>query len=96
MLYAVGVKVLLNYLLAERGRMARVAEAVPISGAFLSQIANGGRPVPIEHAAGLERACEYNVMRWDMFPRTWHRIWPELIGTEGAPSIPAQEARDAA
>lgn len=26
----------------------------------------------------------------------WHRIWPELIGADGAPSVPTEEARDAA
>ena len=37
--------------------------------------------------------------RFELFPNTWHRIWPDLIGTEGAPEVPttqAQEARDAA
>lgn len=35
--------------------------------------------------------------RWDLFPTDWHRIWPELIATEGAPPVPeAVEVRDAA
>lgn len=37
--------------------------------------------------------------RFELFPTTWHRIWPDLIGVEGAPPIPAandQESRDAA
>lgn len=37
--------------------------------------------------------------RWDLCPDEWHLIWPELIGTPGAPPIPitvAEEARDAA
>ena len=23
--------------------------------------------------------------RWDLFPTDWHLIWPELVGSEGAP-----------
>lgn len=33
------------------------------------------------------------VRRWDLRPDDWHRIWPELIGAEGAPGVP--EAREA-
>ncbi len=29
-------------------------------------------------------------MRWDLRPNDWHLIWPELIGTDGAPKIPTQ------
>lgn len=43
------------------------------------------RLAPIVHQRGL-------MTRWDMFPADWHRIWPELIGTPGAPEAPAQEA----
>lgn len=27
------------------------------------------------------------VRRWDLRPEDWHRIWPELIGTKGAPKV---------
>lgn len=36
------------------------------------------------------------VRRWDLRPADWHRIWPELIGAEGAPVLPTEEVRDAA
>lgn len=39
------------------------------------------------------------VQVWDLRPDDWHLIWPELIGAEGAPALPAdepQEARNAA
>ena len=41
--------------------------------------------VPLE-----EQTCR-RVRRWHLRPDDWHRIWPELIGTEGAPDIPADE-----
>ncbi len=44
-----------------------------------------------ENCVAIERATGGNVMRWDLRPNDWPRIWPELIGTDGAPRI-AQEA----
>lgn len=38
-------------------------------------------------AMRLESASSGAVMRWDLRPDDWHLIWPELVGTEGAPSI---------
>ena len=35
-----------------------------------------------------EAATSRAVMRWDLRPEDWHRIWPELIGAPGAPAIP--------
>jgi DNA-binding transcriptional regulator YdaS (Cro superfamily) len=90
---------LTDYLKAERGRVAIVAKQARLHPAFVSQLANGKRPVPADRAADLEEACGFHVRRWDMFPTTWHRIWPELVGTDGAPDVPAdqaQEVRDAA
>ena len=41
----------------------------------------------IELGAEIERA---GVMpRWHLRPDDWHRIWPELIGADGAPPVPA-------
>lgn len=88
---------LTDYLKEERGRMADVAARAGVSVAFLSQIAGGARGTPAERGADIERACEFHVRRWDLRPDDWHRIWPELINTEGAPDVPAVavEASDA-
>lgn len=77
------------YLSEERGRTGKVAARAGVSAAFVSQIANGGRGVPAERAADIERACDGLVRRWDLRPGDWHRIWPELIGAPGAPEVPA-------
>lgn len=45
------------------------------------------KPAP-EFVPALERFSGNRVRRWDCYPDTWHRIWPELIGTEGAPPVP--------
>lgn len=39
-------------------------------------------------AMRLESASSGSIRRWDLRPDDWHMIWPELVGTEGAPSIP--------
>ena len=44
--------------------------------------------------ADIERATGRR--RWEMFPTDWHRIWPELIATPGAPPVPAEAATEEA
>jgi DNA-binding transcriptional regulator YdaS (Cro superfamily) len=53
------------------------------------------RGVPIQRCADFEAACGGSVRRWDLRPEDWHRIWPELIGTKGAPGVPKAEAKAA-
>lgn len=43
-----------------------------------------------EYCVAIERATGGAVRRWDLRPEDWHRIWPELIGTDGAPSVESQ------
>jgi DNA-binding transcriptional regulator YdaS (Cro superfamily) len=43
----------------------------------------------IELGAEIDAATEYR--RWDLRPHDWHRIWPELIGSDGAPNLPRVE-----
>ena len=48
--------------------------------------------VPAEHCAAIEQATDRAVMRWDLRPDDWWKIWPELIGKKGAPAVPKSEA----
>ena len=43
--------------------------------------------VPVEHCAAIERVTDGAVRRWHLRPIDWHLIWPELIGTSGAPAV---------
>jgi DNA-binding transcriptional regulator YdaS (Cro superfamily) len=83
------------YLGAERGLAVRVAAKLKKSSAFLWQVAKKDRPAPADLCADLERACNFEVRRWDLRPVDWHRIWPELVGTEGAPAVPGSELLEA-
>jgi len=55
----------------------------------LRNIAFSGKSCGIQLAVDLERVTRKAVCRWDLRPDDWHRIWPELVGTEGAPAVPA-------
>lgn len=85
---------LADYLQAERGRCASVAARLGIAPAYLSQIASGVRKAHPALAREIEEECSPGaVRRWDLRPDDWHRIWPELVGTAGAPApSTAQEA----
>lgn len=52
------------------------------------------QPQP-ENCVLIERATQGAVRRWDLRPNDWHRIWPELIGAEGAPAVPSAATNDA-
>lgn len=65
---------------------------------MVSQWSSGLKPVPVVRCPAIEQATSRAVMRWDLRPDDWWRIWPELVGAEGAPAVPAstEDARDAA
>lgn len=67
-----------NYLCV-RGRQAALSAATGLSPAYIWQIANGIRPVPIERCVAIERATGRKVTRQDLRPDDWHLIWPELF-----------------
>jgi DNA-binding transcriptional regulator YdaS (Cro superfamily) len=54
-----------------------------------------GRSPSPENCTSLEQATGGAVRRWDLRPDDWHRIWPELIGQEGAPELPEPAAQQA-
>lgn len=72
------------------GGMTKLAAAI---GATVQTVSNWKtRGVPVDQCAAVELASGGKVKRWDLRPADWHRIWPELVGAEGAPTVPAQEA----
>lgn len=76
-----------------------VAQELEMSEQYLYQCLSGRRAMDPAQAVRIERHLEGRVRRWQLRQRDWHLIWPELIGTDGAPAIPttqAQEVRDAA
>ena len=43
-----------------------------------------------ENCVAIEMATDRRVMRWDLRPEDWARIWPELVGSKGAPEVSAR------
>lgn len=83
-----------------RGAIGLFAKKVGATRVYLSQLAarqDDREPSP-QMCVVIERESGFMVRRWGLRPTDWHLIWPELIGTEGAPAVPVAEAevRDAA
>ncbi|MEN9316500.1 MAG: hypothetical protein RIS35_2893 [Pseudomonadota bacterium] len=76
---------------ADRERLAGVCGT---SNGFLQNIAYGYRAPGPALCVQIERATSGAVRRWDLRPDDWHLIWPELVGTEGAPEVRQGVARD--
>jgi DNA-binding transcriptional regulator YdaS (Cro superfamily) len=77
-----------EFLGAERGRCAALAAALRVAPAYVSQMASGARPMPPALVPATVRATGNAVREWMLRPDDWHRIWPELVGAEGAPPVP--------
>jgi DNA-binding transcriptional regulator YdaS (Cro superfamily) len=72
------------------GGPSKVARQLRVTAQAVCFWRTGKRQFPAEHAAALESIS--GVRRWEIFPTSWHAIWPELIGTEGAPPVPGPDA----
>lgn len=69
----------------KRGSLAKLAAILGAHAPDVSRWAQGTRPVPEKAAVAIERATGGEVMRWDLRTADWFEIWPELIGSPGAP-----------
>jgi DNA-binding transcriptional regulator YdaS (Cro superfamily) len=83
---------------ATRGQLAKELGLDP---GYLYQLLTGRREMHPQAAAELERESCGRIRRWHVRSRTWHLVWPELVGALGAPAAPADaqaevEVRDAA
>jgi DNA-binding transcriptional regulator YdaS (Cro superfamily) len=73
-----------------RGALAALADAIGVHRVLVSQwtAEKDARPIPVQHCPAIETFTQGAVRRWDTRPEDWYRIWPELIGTDGAPVVP--------
>ena len=74
---------------AERRR--QLAAATGTNEQYLYQCLTGRRDMNPGEARRLETATAGELHRWNLCQKTWHRIWPELVDTEGAPPAPTVE-----
>lgn len=75
-----------------------IASLIGCNEQFLYQCLTGRNSMEAKDAVRAERESGGRIRRWDVRTRDWWQYWPELIGTEGAPAVPAatEEVRDAA
>lgn len=73
------------------GLRAKIIARLGVSGQVVTnwKLRNA---VPIEHCAAVHLATDGEIARWHLRPHDWHLIWPELIGTVGAPAVPQAES----
>ncbi|CQR43890.1 conserved hypothetical protein [Thiomonas sp. CB3] len=76
----------LSEAITAHGGLSACARLIGVKPPTLHQWIKGLRPVPPRRCYALESALA--VRRWDLRPDDWHLIWPELIDTVGAPSVP--------
>lgn len=76
-----------SWLAAERGRGVRLAAHLKVPPSFVHKMANGNRPVPVEHGAAIECFTHGEVSRPELFPGDWPRIWPELAANDQARQV---------
>lgn len=65
----------------------RLAVAHSINEQYLYQCLTGRRDMNPGQARKLEEVTGGELRRWALCQKTWSQIWPELIGSEGAPEI---------
>lgn len=74
-----------DFLNSRRGVAASIAREIGVRPVVVSRWKSGAKPIPVKRCLAIERATSGAVRRWDLRPDDWASIWPELIGTEGAP-----------
>ena len=74
------------------GGQAALAASIGLKQQHIWNWLNRGNSIPPEHCSAIERVTGGKVSRWDLRPADWHRIWPELIGSVGAPATHNSEA----
>lgn len=75
----------LNKAIETAGGVGVLASSIGVTQTAVSNWRVRGT-VPAVHCAAIEQCA--GVMRWELRPDDWHRIWPELIGADGAPAVP--------
>jgi len=66
-----------------------IADQVGADEQYLYQCLTGRKAMKAKEAVRIERESGQRVRRWQLRQRDWYTIWPDLVGTDGAPPVPA-------
>ena len=67
------------------GGVSKLASALGVGQSAVSTWRARGTTLNAAHCLAIARATAGAVTRRDLRPGDWHLIWPDLIGTDGAP-----------
>lgn len=73
---------------SERRQMAGL---IGCNEQYLYQCLTGRNAMQPIDAVQAERRTGGRLRRWHVRPKDWHLIWPEIVGAEGAPAVPAEQ-----
>ena len=76
----------------KRQARADLAAKVGTTVGHLTNFCYGYTKLAAEVCVAIEQVTAGTVCRWELRPEDWFRIWPELIGKEGAPVVPQAPA----
>lgn len=68
-------------------RRRTLAALISCNEQYLYQCLTGKRDMDAAKAMTAETLTGGELRRWQLCQSGWHRIWPDLIGTEGAPAV---------
>lgn len=68
-----------------------LASELGIHEQYLYQCLTGRKDMATDEAVRIERESGLRLRRWHLRSNDWWKHWPELIGVEGAPEIPAEQ-----
>jgi DNA-binding transcriptional regulator YdaS (Cro superfamily) len=81
--------------LTPQDRQRIAAKVGEIHASSILQAMTGARDLSPKECVRVERESGKELMRWDLRPKDWFLIWPELIGKKGAPAVPAEAGEKA-
>lgn len=64
---------------------AEFADRCRTSIGYLRKAISTGQELGPEICAQIDVVSAGSVRRWDLRPRDWHLIWPELVRADGSP-----------
>lgn len=73
-------------------RRAELAELHELNDPYLYQCLSGRKEMNAAEAVRIEKLTGGEIKRWMLRGRSWHLIWPELIGADGVPPVPVSES----
>lgn len=65
-----------------------LAQELGIDPLYLYQLLTGRREMEPKAAVKLEQRSGLRLRRWHLRAHSWHEVWPELVGADGAPPVP--------